>query len=158
MASHARSVLGDLLTALRASHAHFDLSTSSSTPRVVIGEAMAPPVTAPMVYLSAPRVVSEYGQAHISAYDVTGTITWIGFVASDSLDAAERVLDALDLADDVATAIEDAHHNSSYTTLYGLHRLLVTVDDAIGEGQDMPDGYGIVLGTITYRVLLSRGV
>lgn len=150
--------MGELLTALRVSGTHYDLSTSGSTPRVLIGEAVAPAVSAPMVYLSAPRITSEYGEAQIGAYDVTGTISWVGFIASDSLDPAERALDALDLADDVVTAIEDAHQTSSNTYLYGLHRLLVTVDDVFGEAQDLPDGYGVVLGQITYRVLMSRGV
>lgn len=158
MASHARNVLTDLLTALRADLGDYDLSTTSSTPRVVIADGGAPPVSPPYLLLSAPTPSAVYQQAPMGEYTVRGRIEWWGYVAA-AADATEtRAYAALDFADEVATAIQDAHASTSYTTLHDLTELLVTVLDVFADGPDLAPGMAVVHGEITYGTILTRGL
>lgn len=156
MASHARLVLTDLLTALRTDLGDYDLSTVSSTPRVVIADGGAPPVGPPYVLISAPAVESSYS-APLTEYHVTGTCEWWAYVAATTESTEGRAFAALDFADEIVTAVENAHANVAFTTLYALTVLLCSWDQVFSDGPDIPPGMAIVHGTIRYETDLQRG-
>lgn len=157
MASKARLVLIDLLTALRTAHFHYDLTTDSSTVRVVIADGGHPPVRPPYVLLTAPRMKSAYEGAPLTEYHRTWEMEWWAF-APCTVDTTEnRAYGGLDIADDVVTAIENAHHNPSFTALYELTTLLVSYDDVFADGLDEPVGSAQVHGTIEFSTTLTRG-
>jgi hypothetical protein len=158
MAAHAHSVLSDLLTALRADLGDYDLSTTSSTPRVVIADGGRPPVSPPYLLLSAPTVSTTYQPAALGEYWVRGRIEWFGYVAATAETTEARAFAALDFADEIITAIQDAHASSSYTTLHSLVELLVSVTDVFADGPDLAPAEALVHGEITYAVPLTRGV
>jgi hypothetical protein len=158
MAAHAHSVLSDLLTALRADLGDYDLSTTSSTPRVVIADGGPPPCSPPYLLLAAPSVRKVYQPAPLGEYEVQGRLEWWGYIAATAGTTETRAFAALDFADEVSTAIEDAHASSSYTTLHALTELLVSVLDVFCDGPDLAAGQAIVHGEITYRTVLTRGV
>lgn len=158
MASHARLVLTDLLTALRADLGDLDLSTVSGTPKVVIADGPTPPAGPPWLALAAPVVEVSYNGAPLTEYHVVGDIDWYLTVAFTADTTESRAFAALDAADEVITAIQNAHHNVALTTLYALTVLTVTVTDVFGEGPGIPDGGGaVVQGRIRYETDISRG-
>ncbi len=156
MASHARLVLTDILIALRADLGDYDLSTVSSTPRVVIADGGHPPVGPPYVLISAPAVESTY-DAPLTEYHVIGTMEWFAFAAATAETTESRAFAALDLADEIMTAIQNAHHTSSFTALYALTVLRVWTTDVFSDGPDVPAGMAYVKGVIRYETDLSRG-
>lgn len=158
MSSHMSDVLDALLTVLRASHAHYDLSTSGGTARVDVADGGLPPIGPPFVLIAAPTVSIEYGQL-LTQYSVSAELEWWGWAPTTDLSTLSRVKAALDLSDDVATAIQNAHHNSPSTVLASATRLLVQVDDVFGESTIDPPGSGLVHGRIQYTVdFLDRGI
>lgn len=158
MASHARDVLTDLLTALRVDLGTYDLSTVSSTPKVVIADGVDMALTPPFLALAAPAVEPRYDEANLTEYWVRGTIAWYGCVPFTAETTESRAFAGLDFADEVITAIQTAHRTSSFTTLYLLPVLLPVLDDVFGEGPGVPSGCAVVQGRILYEQMLERGI
>lgn len=159
MASFARQVLGELLTVLRSDWGDFDLSSSGSTHRVVVGQAMEPPVNAPFVYLGMPsKLDASYGgHASIGEYQQDGEIFVRGFVPADTLDVSERALDALDFQEELERKLTVAHKTPANTTLYSLLALLIEWDEPMGDAFELPDGNVIVEGRIKYTRVTVGG-
>lgn len=155
--SHAALVLTDLLTALRADLGTYDLSTVGGTPRVVIADGPEPPVGPPWLALAAPSIEVSYDGASLGEYWVKASLLFYGCVAFTAETTENRAFAALDFADEVITAIQNAHRTSSFTALYALPVLTVTLDDVFGEGPGIPPGCGAIQGRILYETVLSRG-
>jgi hypothetical protein len=156
MASHARLFLTDVLTALRTDLGDNDLSTVSGTPRVVIADSGAPPIGPPYVLLSAPSLEKTY-DAPLTEYHVIGTLHWWAYVAMTADTTEDRAYKALDFGDEICTAIENAHHNAAFATLYTTTVVICSWDEVFSDGPDIPPGMAIVHGTIRYETDLSRG-
>lgn len=155
--SHARSVLTELLTVLRTDLGTYDLSTTSSTPRVVIADGGPPRCTPPYVLVAAPVLRSSY-DADLSEYMVRGEIEWWGYVAPTASDPESRTFAALDLASEIVAAIETAHASPSRTTLHPLVTLLPELVEVFGDGPEVPPGMGIAHGILTYSAVRATGV
>lgn len=160
MASHARSLLQDIFTALRQSHTHHDLSTVSGTKRVVIDAGEPPVLSGPWVVLSAPKIPQENSSiTPLAQYEVEGTLQWWAFCASDRDDPEERALDALDLAHDIMRALRVAHADpNTYGTLGACHNLQLSLDDVRGDASIEEIPFGLATGTITYQAFSDGGI
>ena len=158
MASHARLVLTDLLTALRTDLGDYDLSTVNGTPKVVVADGPEPPVGPPWVALAAPAVEPHYDGGSLDEYRVTGVLQWYACAAFTAETPESRAYAALDLASEVVARVHTAHRTSSFATLYALPKLLVVLDDVFGEGPGVPPGAGMAQGRILYEAVLSRGI
>jgi|GEM_PF-5433840 len=159
MAAHACAVLDDLLSALRANHAGYDLRTTLSTPRVVVGDGGSPPVGPPYVIIAPPRPKSLIDRgAPLTEYHVSGEFEWGAFAGAAAETTESRARAALDIANDLATALQNAHHSAVYSTLYALTILEVEVLDILSDGPDLPAGLGIAYGIIRYETHRSRGI
>lgn len=160
MASHARLLMTDVLTALRAAHTHVNLSTVSGTKRVVIDQGEPPVISGPWVALGAPEVRQEEGSVTpLTMLEVEGTFEWAAFVASDLESPEERALDALDAAHDIIKALRTAHATpGTYGTLGACHHLSFSPVRISGDASvgDIP--YGVALGTVTYRGYTDGGI
>lgn len=158
MAAHARAVLADLLTALRTDLGDYDLSTTNSTPRVVIADGGVPPIGPPYLLISAPKcqITSQPG-APLTEYHVVGSLEWWAYVAATTESTEARALAALDFADEIVTAIQNAHHSSSFATLYALTILEADWDEVFADEPDIAPGMAIVHGAIRYETDLQRG-
>lgn len=159
MAAESRTITTALRDALRANHAHYNLSTSGSTAKVLVGEPRldGPPVAAPFVFLGPPSLTWTY-ESDMGQYVMQGTHEWAGIVASDAplTSKGEVILDALDLVDDIATAWLSGHADDTNTALYALESLLLAVADVYGGGP-MGTNYGVAMGTVTWRKHLTAG-
>lgn len=165
MASFVRDLTADLLTALRIDHSGvggvYDLSTVGGTPRVDNIDSSLPSIEAPYVELAFGRCVPSYGpEATLDGYRNTYTYEWWGYahVIDEEPTANERLFAAADLANDVVSAIENAHRNVAFTALYECTEVLVTLDDLFGDGNDIPSAVGVAHGTITIVAERLRGV
>jgi hypothetical protein len=160
MASHARSLMTELLTALRQTHTHTDLATVSGTARVVVDQAEPPVITGPWLALSTPRVLPENSAiTPLTQYEVEGTIDWKVFVASDRESPEERGLDALDAASDVLAAVQVAHAApGTYPTLGACHLFLCSQIEVFGDASVGAIPYGMAMGSFRYRALVERGI
>jgi hypothetical protein len=155
--SHARAVLAELLTVLRADLGTYDLSTVTGTPRVVIADGGPPQCAPPYVLIAAPVLRSTY-DANLAEYLVRGEIEWWGYVAPTTSDTEARTYAALDLASEVVSAIETAHADPARTTLHTLTTLLPDLVEVFGDGPEVPPGCGIVHGILTYTAVRTVGV
>lgn len=162
MASPERAILAEIRTALQADLGDYVFTTSGRTPRVVIGEAPAPPrlpPTLPYIYLYAPAQLDDaYGEAPMREYDETAEIDFVAYAPTTSDDNSERVLDGCDLGWEIRKAVTAAHINPANTTLYGLLRLLARQERVLGQEADLPQGVVMVLGTILYRRISVGGL
>lgn len=157
MPSHARQVLTELLAVLRTDLGDNDLSTVNSTPKVVIADGGHPPVSAPYILLSSPSVVSRY-DAPLTEYHVVGDLEWFAYVGAPDVTTEGRAFAALDFADEIVTAIENAHFvPATYPTLFGLTVLIASWDQVFADEPDLPFGLSLVHGTIHYETDLPRG-
>ena len=155
----SREILTAIRDALRASHTYHNLSTSGSTPRVVVADAvLSPPISPPYVYLSPPSIAVSYESIALGYYRVECRSEIVALAASDGLDTEARTWDAIELADDIVEAIQDAHADPSNTTLYNIPELLVQITDILGAG--VADGleYSTVIGYVSWVTHLQRGV
>ncbi len=155
MASHASLILADLLTALRADLGVYDLSTVSSTPRVVIADGGHPPVSPPYVLISAPSREPSYS-GPLTEYHVVYSCEWWGFAGAAAETTESRAMAALDLASEVVAAVQAAHASPSFTTLYTLTVLLMGWDNVFSDGPDIPPGLAMVHGTIRIETDILR--
>lgn len=160
MASHARQLLQDVLRALRQDHEHYDLSTEEGTDRVVIDEGEPPVITGPWVSISAAEVLPGQGAiTPLTQYEVTGEISWYAFTASDLESTEQRAFEAMDLGNDVVSALQAAHADpTNYPVLGACHeilwgKVLVSGDASVG---DVP--YGVAYSTFSYKALVQRGI
>jgi hypothetical protein len=158
MAARFRDILTDLYTALRAAHAVYNLSTVNSTPRVRWADGAMDPETTPLVLLGGLAARTSYSQAAMGQYDNKYRMEWWGFVSAPDLSPEARVLAALDLADDVINALQVAHRTSSYTTLYQMTELIVSLEDVFGDGDDVPPGFGVAWGVIDITATDTAGI
>ncbi len=160
MSSHARDVITDLFTVLRADLGDYDLSTANGLDRVVLGtiaDIDAPP-SVPWLYLGVPQNIDDiYGEAPLREYDESAVIPYIGFCQSDSLTPAERALDGLDFAEEIRAAIMTGHQTAARTTLYSLLALTVSTDDVMSDAVDLPTTHVVVAGRIRYRRVTVGG-
>lgn len=156
MASHARLVLEDLLTALRTDLGGNDLTTVDGTPCVVIADGGFPPVGPPYVLISAPSVESTY-TAELTAYHVIGTCDWWAYTAAGTDSTEARAFAGLDFAAEIVAAVENAHADPAFTTLFGLTILLCSWDEVFSDEPDIAPGMALVHGTIRYETDLQRG-
>lgn len=160
MASHTRALMADILTALRANHTHYNLSTVSDTKRVVIDEGEPPVISGPWVVLGMPDVRQEEGSVTpLTMLEVEGVFNWTAFVPSDRESTEERGFDAADLGSDVVKAIRTAHATpGTYATLGACHQLSFSPVKISGDASigDIP--YGVAFGTVTYRGYTDGGI
>lgn len=160
MASFARQVMQDVLTALRQTHEHVDLATVDGTQRVVIDAGEPPVLSAPWVVLSPPEIpIGHSAVTPLTQYEEEGTFEWWGFVASDLEDTTERALDALDLANDVVKALQTAHTQPATYTALGVCLELIFGPIKI-SGAASIDGipYGVAYGSVTYKAIVGGGI
>lgn len=160
MASHARSLMTDLLTALRQNHTHVNLSTVSDTKRVVVDQAEPPVITGPWMVLATPKVMPDHSAVTpLTQYEVRGQIDWKIFVASDRESPEERGLDALDAAYDVLAAVQTAHATpGTYTTLGACFSFMCSEIEVFGDASVGDVSYGMAMGSFTYVALVERGI
>lgn len=161
MASHARLVLVDLLTALRAAHTHYDLTTVSGTHKVIIDDGQPPPIAPPWVVLAAPQVKVEHNaETPLTQYRVVGKVQWWAYVAATTESTEARAFAALDLAFDVVKAIQTAHKTPSFTTLFTLSLLEPAIEETEVVGDASVGGvpYGAARGMLLYEALTDGGI
>jgi hypothetical protein len=160
MASHSRSLMQDVLAALRQAHAHQDLSTVSGTKRVVIDQGEPPVLSGPWVVLSAPEVKQDEGSiTPLVMLEIEGTVEWTAFVPSDLESTEERAFDALDLAHDIVKALRTAHATpGTYATLGACHYLAFSPVKISGDASIEELSYGIAYGSFTYRGYTEGGI
>ena len=164
MAATVRTLFAELLVALRASHSLYDLRTTDSTYRVLVGEYEVPPTSGqPFVALRFEDGSSGYGQAPLGQYEPGGAIVVAAWVPCDADDPSERALDAMDLANDCITAIQNAHAGSpaTYPVLTGFHRMEAEGLEVYGDGASLPAsaaGYGCAVWTFRFQHLQTRGI
>lgn len=158
MSAHAHDVLTACLAVLRADLGSLDLSSVSSTHRVIIADTGLRTPTPPMLMLSAPsvRTVPDGGGA-MGEYLVQGRIEWWLVVPSATATPEGRVYAALDGASEVIAALELGHQGGN-ATLGALLRLVPSLLDAVGAGGDVPAGCGLAYGEILYEHILATGV
>lgn len=161
MGAKARDIIGAILTALRVDHSAlggtYDLRTSLGQARVVWDDgALFPPVV-PFVTLGGLELRTNYEDgASLGEYGVRGRMTWFGFVQGD-LTPDDRAFAALDLANDVISAIQRAHADPN-NELGQLVRCLVSLEDVFGDGSDQLQGYGVAWGMIEFTRTSVLGV
>lgn len=161
MASHARLLLEELLTALRQEHEHFDLSTVDGTHRVVVDEAEAPVLSGPWVTLSAPHpTVDHSAYTPLTEYQIRGTLEFWAFAPSEEESPEARAFAALDLAHDVVKALQVAHTQVETYPNLGACSLLLPVGpvEVYGDASVAGIAYGLAKGTIAYEVLVDGGL
>ena len=160
MASHARGLMEELLTALRQTHTHVDLATVDGTARVVVDQSEPPVLTGPWMVLGTPKVLPDHSAVTpLTQYEVRGQIDWKIFVASDRESPEERGLDALDAASDVLGAVQAAHATpGTYPAMGACFTFLCTEIEVFGDASvgDIP--YGMAMASFLYVALVERGV
>lgn len=157
--SHSRLVMEELLTALRANHANFNLSTVNGTYRVVVDAAQPPVTKGPWVVLQSPWPIEDEPDAvtPLTQDKVSGTIRFWAFAPSTQDNSETRSFAAQDLARDVRLAIKTAHADDSYDTLFHLESLRVRIDLISGDASVKGLPYGVVQGSILYEGFTEGG-
>lgn len=160
MASDVRTLIGEVLVALRADLGDYDLSTTSGTARVVVGEYEEPPTSgAPFIALRYERGRSGYGVSPLGQYETAYDLVVVCWAPCDLDDPSERALDAMDLAAEVITALQAAHYDGvTYPTINGCTRLEVEDIEIYGDGVNLPAGYGVATFTVRIQRILTRGI
>jgi hypothetical protein len=160
MAALTRDLFAELLVALRANHALYDLRTTDSTYRVQIGEYEAPPVSGvPFVAIRYESGRSGYGVASMGEYEVGGAVVCVAWAPCDSDDPSERSLDAMDLANDCITAVQAAHATEvTYPYLFGFPRMEAEDIEVFGDGANVPGNYGVATWTFRFQAIKTRGI
>jgi hypothetical protein len=163
MAANLRNIVADLFTALRVDHTltggSYDLSTSSGTPKVLWADEGLLVDRAPLVVIGGLSVETSYDDgASLGEYTNTGRLEWWAFVAVNSVAAEDRALAAVDLANDIITAVQNAHQDPSYTYLYTVTKLLVTLEDVFGDALDAPATMAAARGRIDFVTTSVRGI
>lgn len=161
MATQTAQLLEDLLLALRASHAHVDLSTAGGTPRVIVDEGAEPPVGPPWVALGLPDDIEcEPGEVGLTSWWVSGSFKWVGYVAGTADTPYNRALRAMELASDVITALNNAWRSNGvggYTIIHKLPRFQVTAGPFVGDSSDDLLSEGIAFGSIRFTIDSETG-
>lgn len=158
MAAQFRDILTGIYTALRANHATYDLRTTNDLKRVVWDDGQQFPMFSPLVVLGGLSIRTTYGSANLGSYDNNGSLEWYGFVSAPDLDPENRMLAAVDLANDVITALQNAHHTATNTTIYNTTQLLPTLEDVFGDGYDELSGFGVAWGRVTWQRISQSGI
>lgn len=158
MASQLRTYVEAMRDALRAGHAHYDLSSSGGTHRVKVGRLSRPGTfRGPFIWLSPGSVASTY-DTELGRYQVAAICDFIGLTSPLQLDVEARVLEATDLLDDIVTALEAAHQDNG-SALFSLDQLLVSETDALpGETLSLGSQFGVCAGEIRFVYRVDRGV
>ena len=156
MASEMRTITGHLKSALAASHTVYDLS---ATDAVKVGRFTAPPGAVPFACVSPPSFDSDAADAPMGQYARRYTFDVMAWVAAGD-DPETKALAATDLADDLATALEE----DARTTGGGLFAMTSFRDLVVrgtgfdGDEADLAPGYAFVFLVVTVDARLSRGV
>ncbi len=155
-ACHAELVLADLFTALRADLGDNDLSTASSTVRVVLADGGPPDCGPPFITLSAPSRVPSH-DAPLTEYHVVYECRWEAYVAS-TLDTPEsRAFAVLRLASEACAAVQAGHANPALTALFTMTTVLMGWDDVFADEPSIPGFIPFCQGTIRMETDLARG-
>lgn len=161
MASHAAQLVAELLAAWRASHTHHNLSTVSSTVRVVVDEELSPYVSVPWVSVGMPEPIEiePLALTPLTQYQVTGTIAWVGFVAGLADTPEARATAASNLAYDLTLAVQTAQTNSAtYPTLAACVSINQRIERIVGDASSDSVSYGMVVGQLVYTAIVAGGV
>lgn len=162
MGAFFRDLLDDIYTVLRVDHATnggtYDLSSDNGTHRVVWGEGF-PKAVVPAVLLSGLQLRTAYEEAaNLGEYAVRGRIEWWGIVGAAGLLPEYRALAAVDLANDVISALQRGHADNANGNLFQCEEFLVTLEDVFGDAQDMAPGYAVAWGYIDFLRSSVTGV
>lgn len=159
--SHAATIVAEILLAWRASHANYDLSTVSSTPKVVLDEDLPPMVSVPWVSLGSPSPIEIEGDAitPLTQYKVRGTLIWAGFVAGLTDSTEARAGAALKLARDLVLALQTAQTvPGTYPTLAACLEIRQKIEGVRGDSSGDGVSFGMVVGEIVYESIIAGGV
>lgn len=157
MTSSARDLVDHVRDTLQALHAHYDLRTTNSTPRVLIGRT-APPYVAPFVSLAVGSLQTQQGLPSLHHWTYTLTIECVGYVAASTDSPEDRVLGALDLLDDITTALQASYALTTSLMHSDVHTLRVEMSAVDGDEEQIAPGYGVCYGTIEIVYSLTAGV
>ena len=156
MAAQIRTLLEAVRDALRANHAHYDLRTVSSTTRVQIGRVL-PSAAPPFASIWLEALECSYGPS-LGQWTYTARIAVAGFVAGTAETPESRILAALDLQDDLTTAVNSAFSSPSANVLFtDLHSLLFSATALDGADVGAPE-WGVVEGQLLIEYSTTAGV
>ena len=162
MGSVARLLVTSIRDAVQVDHTigggTYDLS---GVDQCKIGRFFFPPTDAlPFVWMGVGDVAGVAEGVALGRYGRKLTIEVMGFVVADSDSVEDRVLNALDLMNDVFAAAED-----SVRTVGGVIFNLSDVIDVVcvgttfdGDEDDVAPGLGVLGGTIEISYQTTRGV
>ncbi len=135
--SRARQVLEAVVTALRTCP-----SVAGDASRVLVGSS-AIPARPPRIYIGAPSITTTHDDA-LGNYRRTMVLQAVAYVAGE--DAMARLGNAMDLADEMAVALQaDRHLTTGGVRL--VEDVIASFEPFDGEGLDMHQ-LGVVTGEI----------
>jgi len=145
--SRARQVMSAVVTALRTCP-----TVAGDASRVMVG-ATAMPAAPPRVYIGAPAITSEHDNA-LGSYRRTMTLAIVAYTAGATPE--ERVGSAMDLADEMARALEtDRHLTTGGVRL--VEDVIISFDAFDGEALDIR-ALGVVTGELGVWWYATSGV
>jgi hypothetical protein len=158
MASTAVTIRDAIVTALAASHTHYDLS---ATDRVMVGRYSAPPGSSAFVAVANPTIEGQADGLTLRDHAYVYTIDIRGWAPVTADTPATRGAAALNLASDIVKAIKDARYNTggglkAINAVRGIPRFDVTELD--GEEWDLPPGWASCFVVVRLDVHLDRGL
>jgi len=156
MGSTAVTIWKALATAINADHSVSGTHDLSATDAVRRGRFMQPGVV-PSVWIAAPVITTE-PDSQIGDFKRLAVFDVVGYVAGTSRAPSSRADQALELAHDVMTAVENASRTaggSLRSTAYNISCELTGFD---GDEGDLAPGYGVCIGTIEIEYTKDRGI
>ena len=158
LASKATAFIGHVKTAVNVDHSAasgtYDLSLADS---VKIGHFKRNPLNAkPFVMISVGSVTTEFENVPMGTYQRTLSLDVIGFAPGRT--PALRTSAALDIANDIATSIEnDAYGSSGNLAIAGCLWCVIEQSAVDGDEFNIAPNYGIGFCTVELKYRTTRG-